>query len=645
MLITGTFAADFLVGTDQVDAIEGLAGNDTLNGGLGNDTLDGGSDNDTAVFDWAEHFGFTTDFSAGTISDPSAHVTASLSTGELNAEGYVVVGEYSQVWTSVAQTLIGIGNLRTGFGNDHLSGSAGSNILSSGDGNDFLWGDRGSDILLGGNGNDTLAGGGGTDILDGGAGLDVADYQETTVDIRANLLLDEVSFPGQTWSPEFLTSIEGIIGGSGNDRLIGDAEPNFLAGSDGNDFITGGGGDDTLDGGYGQDTLRGGGGSDTADYSSVSEDLRIRIGAQLVEFYDNAGNYISRDKLVSIENGTGGRGNDTLLGTDGVNTLNGGEGDDNVQGREDDDVLVLSSGFDSLDGGTGIDTLRVDLRQEISETAILRSEMNDALASRYEWQTNFDADVLVNLAKGIARGADGYTGRSTLADVENVEILGGWGDDTIIGSEADNIIDAGWGANLIRGRGGDDTIYGRAFNPLMDGISDPPIPNTAFATGFLGNLFFSGEAIHGGAGDDTIHGTGQLFGDGGNDWLQSTDYVNLVEMVGGWGADSFVFMGNATLVDASRFPDTRAMDGLIRDFKPHQGDKIVIDLPEHAEIPTYLGETSDIPAESFQYGFWRAGNDLIVHYANNEGFYDDLGLTITLENFSGPFGQDDIVFI
>ena len=56
--------------------------------------------------------------------------------------------------------------------------------------------------------------------------------------------------------------IENAIGGSGSDRISGNAAPNTLTGNDGNDRLSGANGNDVLSGGRGADRLDGGPGAD-----------------------------------------------------------------------------------------------------------------------------------------------------------------------------------------------------------------------------------------------------------------------------------------------------------------------------------------------------------------------------------------------
>jgi hypothetical protein len=58
------------------------------------------------------------------------------------------------------------------------------------------------------------------------------------------------------------TSIEVVTGGSGSDRLTGDAQGNAFRGGPGKDRLAGGGGDDDLEGGEGRDRIYGEDGRD-----------------------------------------------------------------------------------------------------------------------------------------------------------------------------------------------------------------------------------------------------------------------------------------------------------------------------------------------------------------------------------------------
>ncbi|NQV69612.1 MAG: calcium-binding protein, partial [Pseudohongiella sp.] len=138
------------------------------------------------------------------------------------------------------------------------------------DGDDQLYGGEQQDLLDGGPGNDTLIGGAGwVDTLIGGDGIDTTDYSATTLGVKVDLVAGKAlgserfawDDPENTDS-DILIDIENIIGGSGNDVLIGNEYSNSITGGAGNDELYGEAGNDTLDGGNQNDLLDGGAGDD-----------------------------------------------------------------------------------------------------------------------------------------------------------------------------------------------------------------------------------------------------------------------------------------------------------------------------------------------------------------------------------------------
>jgi hypothetical protein len=106
---------------------------------------------------------------------------------------------------------------------------------------------------------DTLVGGTGNDMLDGGTAPDTADYAGATADIRADLKAGTVQIGAER---DTLRSVAVVVGGSGDDVLVGDAGADGLVGGPGRDRLSGGAGRDHLVGGPGSDRLSGGAGDD-----------------------------------------------------------------------------------------------------------------------------------------------------------------------------------------------------------------------------------------------------------------------------------------------------------------------------------------------------------------------------------------------
>jgi uncharacterized secreted protein with C-terminal beta-propeller domain len=116
-----------------------------------------------------------------------------------------------------------------------------------------------------------------------------------------------------------------VLGGPGDDRILGAGEPDTFYGGPGDDRLDGGGGDDHLFGDAGGDRALGGDGDD---------EVRGGPGNDLL-----AGSF----------------GADALFGDKGLDRLRGGDGDDSLDGGVGNDRLTGGAGADSLAGGKGAD--------------------------------------------------------------------------------------------------------------------------------------------------------------------------------------------------------------------------------------------------------------------------------------------------
>ena len=138
------------------------------------------------------------------------------------------------------------------------------------------------------------------------------------------------------------------------------------------------------------------------------------------------------DILVGLENAIGGSGSDSVTGDAAANVLQGGGGndilrglggDDTLQGGDGSDRLAGFAGNDALYGGTGTDTA--------------------------DYSSFFPVDgrvgVVVDLAVGQATGDGG----DSLSEIENV-----------LGSDFNDRLSGGPGANSLRGAAGTDVLVG-----------------------------------------------------------------------------------------------------------------------------------------------------------------------------------------
>jgi Ca2+-binding RTX toxin-like protein len=423
----------------------------------------------------------------------------------LSVEGTTIRAANSTTGTSeifIADNVTGILVNAVG-GNDSVTIAAGITkpaTINGGSGNDTLTGGNGNDSLFGGDGDDTLAGRSGADALAGGNGTDTATYAAYTgaVTVTLNDVADD-GLPGEL--DNVRTDVENVIGGIGNDILVGSGAANVLSGNAGNDAISGGAGDDSLVGGLGNDTLSGGKGNDTmvggagADILAGGEgngdvaDYRDRTDAQLAVFVSldalaNDGETNEKDNVGSdTENLYGGAGDDVLTGNGSRNYLDGGDGDDTLSGGRGDDLLVGGPGDDSLAGSDGKDTLDGGTGADLFnggaqiDTATYAARLNN----------------LSLTIDGTANDGESGENDNLLGDIEN--LIAGSGNDTLRGNAKDNYLEGGNGKDTIFGGSGNDTLVGgrQADQLFGEGGNDT-----------LAGLDTFKDTLSGGSGTDTV---------------------------------------------------------------------------------------------------------------------------------------------
>ncbi|MEZ6139205.1 MAG: CARDB domain-containing protein [Zavarzinella sp.] len=129
-------------------------------------------------------------------------------------------------------------------------------------------------ILLGGNGDDKLVGGKGFNYLDGGAGDDV---------LHGNAG-DDI-----------------LIGGTGDDKLHGDQGNDILIGGSGDDVLDGDNGHDLMIGGSGEDNLRGGSGDDILIGGTTTWENNPPALTDILSYWASQNDYEERVLRLSTE--------------------------------------------------------------------------------------------------------------------------------------------------------------------------------------------------------------------------------------------------------------------------------------------------------------------------------------------------------
>jgi len=315
---------------------------------------------------------------------------------------------------------------RTGSsgGFDTLSNNGGNATVIASTG--LVSSDIGS-VVNGGDGNDTLAGGNGADTIDGGNGSDIIAGFGGSDSILAGDGNDSLS------------------GGDGADTVLGGLGNDQIQGGNGNDSLSGGDGDDTLVGG-GDDTLTGGAGNDLYVAGSTSLTLQINDsgGNDTLSFQGATGGSISAAALGSVN------GIEAITLAGGGNTLNLSA--NRVAALSDTDVLRVF--------GSGSDRLVFDDAASWTRGTPSAGFVNFTNGSA----TVIAAESLVPVVSGPTAGNDTLSG-SNGNDV--IDLLAG--SDSYLGLDGDDVIQGNDGADTIYGGNGADSIAGGNNNDLIYG--------------------------------------------------------------------------------------------------------------------------------------------------------------------------------
>ena len=452
-----------ILGTGEIDGA--IAGNDTI---YGDSVVHGGR----AEWDWYggsdRIFG---DTDGNIIGDSSLLPALDSSYGGMVARG-------------------GNDTLFGGGGEDSLYGDAGDRIINAIAGDDWIFGGHGDDFAVGdaGNGsfdpflafersifgNDDLWGEEGNDRLIG----DVGSFGFKFVGSDEPFEIDdrEGSLKGQTGGDDL------IYGGKGDDGIIGDVGRDIFDATLESDF--GGTPDTTIsivfeelpegtgEGVGGNDTLIGGKGNDLIIGDAGSFVNRGGLGGDDLLQGDEGNDLLVGDAGIGIGSGGAG-GNDILVGGSGDDELIGDANDDIEDGGEDSTGGI--GGNDLLIAGSGHDILYGDARNDVDN-----SIGGDDTLKGEEGDDTLYGDAGGDVENGAVAGDDllfGGSGDDLLVGDGGVGVdsfggddmlFGGMGDDTLIG-DSESEIEGIAGDDLLDGGKGDDILYGDSMSGVTLG--------------------------------------------------------------------------------------------------------------------------------------------------------------------------------
>lgn len=488
----------------------------------------------------------------------------------------------------------GVDDVINGFeGDDTLYGYGGNDTLNGGADNDYLVGGAGADLLKGGDGEDTISADR-TDVIDGGLGRDFLYLDLSSVGTDITQTLDFTA---------------GVINDFGDGTTFKNIEYLQLTTGSGNDVITydasvissGSSSSMGWNGGFGNDKA-------VVDWSGAAASVYSSSGqVGIGSFYMYFSN-VERFNVTSgsgVDNLNGGSGNDVLTSNGGNDSLTGGGGNDILTAGDGNDTIYAGYSYDSsgtdtvdagagddtinaanhdtVDGGPGLDYLRLDLGDSSASASFTFASgaANTVLGATFDRierlslttgsgndAVTFDSSAIISTSDYYDDAWNGGSGTDTItvnfsdqifdmngsityvsiADFQiglsNIEIFnytGGTGNDSLSGGDRGDALAGNGGRDNLNGYGGNDTLDGGDGRDTLDGGPG----NDTLNGGDDRDTLRGGEdndQLNGGGGNDGLYGglgNDTLNGGAGNDTLQGEAGVDLLD--GGNGIDRFNF--------------------------------------------------------------------------------------------------------
>ena len=571
---------DIATGEAGNDSIYGRTGNDTLDGGAGNDLISGGTGNDSLVGDAGNDTiqggtGVDTIY-GGTGNDV---INDGFGPGQLITNGAFDSPIHGQGWTATATNGGTAPATWTGGGQFNHSNAAPGGTLSQTvttiAGETYSTSFRLNE--LGGVATHTMR----VDVLDGsgtvlytqtitvedgvtrdfsfnfqavsGTSRIVFTNVSGTGDLtNSDVMVDNVSIIGQ--SPNYVANGDDIFsggegddtisGGVGNDALSGDAGNDSVSGDLGNDTISGADGNDTLVGGIGNDTITGDQGNDLlfGDGSNGSYAATFTDTAMYGPFGGDGAGTQQYTRALPMADGF-------TYGVIEFDFLKMGSWDENNASGVNErfvayvnNVSVFSFTPDGIDSGYGNGANASGTfaggRWSVVSSGVDGSIPGYAGASNRFYNVRIELDnptssvnigVGAFLNEGVANESysvgnfrtypTNVIGGGPLANDENDNISGGFGDDTIYGGTGNDTLTGDAGNDSIRAGAGNDAVTGGDDNDTLIGEAGE-------------------DTLYGGAGNDSLsgrEGIDLVFGEAGNDTLEGGDGNDT--LYGGTGDD------------------------------------------------------------------------------------------------------------
>ena len=282
-------------------------------------------------------------------------------------------------------------------------------------------------------------------------------------------------------------------------------------------------------------TIWDGGGTDEIRYSGT-RDATIDLRAATLRYEEGGAGRMSYAyglwggftiaNGVTIENATGGLGDDVLNGNGVANVLGGGGGDDVLQGF---------GGADTLRGNGGVDTVTY----AASASGVLALSWRASVGGDAEGDTYSSIENFIGSVFGDTLGGSAASNRLEGGAGDDI-LLGRGGADVLIGGDGSDTASYAYsgGAVTVRLKSSGLNQYGEAEGDLLYSIENAI--GSKYGDALIGSV--SENRLDGGQGGDYLngaYGNDQIIGGAGNDKLIGADGDDTLS--GGSGYDTFIF--------------------------------------------------------------------------------------------------------
>jgi Ca2+-binding RTX toxin-like protein len=437
---------------------------------------------------------------------------------------------------------LGLGGLTVNLasGRASVSGSSASDTLI---GITDVLVNGGSDTLIGGASASTLEGGAGNNTLIGGSGATTADFADAASGVVVNLAAGTAQ--NGLGGTDTLSGIHDVIGSSFADTLIGDS---------GTDTLDGGGGGDTLEAGSGNDTFVFGRGYGFDTIIDNVEQFSTTTSTTTTPVVSTTSSAVVTAERTSVISGKTEVTTTVMVTSFATETVT-----NNVVNTATTTVTThVDGGADTLLFKPGVAVSDVMAEQSGNNLVVALRNPNNPTAS---FSQLTDQVTFVNWFNPMDQVQTFSFANGTSINVANMSFqTGGSGNETLVGSGANNWLVAGsgndtliggTGNNILVGGAGNDTLIGGAGNNMLIGTGgvNTTAVYTSTSTAIVADLA-TGVAQNGQGGTDTLVGIQNIIASGNGTTLTAGGGSDVLQIVGGTGGTLAAANGADTLIDS-----------------------------------------------------------------------------------------------